>query len=412
MTWDELLQTRTAYILFVRGDHFVCADTSEQSESSAREPGPLIRIWEINRVAAWWSRDDLEAVWAGEALALTRPELSASETQGPRVAWATCWKDCGFVHAAQKSVDFTFPYRNVGTEGLTLEVVGSSCSCTVARLSATELAPAKQGELRGSIDIRGKRGLFHEYLAVRTNDLHSALTVFQVCGGVYPNTVSSVDTLRFGQVLQGGEAVARFFLHDPDTGNLKILRSECRLVSDRASCGTCSVSVNRIAADSPLIGKPGKYPLRVGDYVVDATLSLQTGCPVGPLSGEIVLVSNLPEGMTEIHVGVEAAVRSDIEATPSALLITRKPGDVSGSVVPVRIQLARPQGRTLEIERTWTSGRIPCRATFSGFVGEHGVELLISHTELPAVDPPITGHVHCRFTDGASIELPVVVLLR
>lgn len=97
---------------------------------------------------------------------------------GPEaLAWDSLSKE---LNPTQGATDATVIYSvtNISTSDVLIKAVRPSCGCTVAKLpkSPWVLSPNESGKLEATIDLRGKRGTLHKYLAVDTSSGLKMLT--------------------------------------------------------------------------------------------------------------------------------------------------------------------------------------------------------------------------------------------
>ncbi|MFT4587781.1 MAG: mono/diheme cytochrome c family protein [Candidatus Binatia bacterium] len=81
--------------------------------------------------------------------------------------------------AGETSVRFVFSVTNVSTRPVSIQRVATSCGCTVAQLPAQpwRLAPGEHGELKFTMDLRGRRGSITKTGTIFTSAGVSVLTM-------------------------------------------------------------------------------------------------------------------------------------------------------------------------------------------------------------------------------------------
>jgi len=109
-------------------------------------------------------------------------------------------------------VEHTFRFRNDGTLPLLIEKVRSSCGCTAALASATEIAPGAVGELRTTFDSARFRGPVVKTVYLYVNDPMQSVAQFYLRGAVKSEFVLQPEQLDLGQVAPGETAEARITL--------------------------------------------------------------------------------------------------------------------------------------------------------------------------------------------------------
>lgn len=111
---------------------------------------------------------------------------------GPEVlAWDSISKELNPVQGATEAT-VVYSVTNISTSDILIKAVRPSCGCTVAKLpkSPWVLAPNESGILEATIDLRGKRGTLHKYLAVDTSSGLKMLT-FSVNVADLPTTATA-----------------------------------------------------------------------------------------------------------------------------------------------------------------------------------------------------------------------------
>jgi len=64
----------------------------------------------------------------------------------------------------------TFSFVNTGSDTLVVEELSASCGCTAALLDNDKLAPGEKGEVKVTLNTRGKRGNVRQSVDIFTND--------------------------------------------------------------------------------------------------------------------------------------------------------------------------------------------------------------------------------------------------
>ncbi len=73
----------------------------------------------------------------------------------------------------------TFTFENSGSDTLVVEELSASCGCTAALLDNARLAPGEKGEVKVTLNTRGKRGNVRQSVDIFTNDENAwFVTVF------------------------------------------------------------------------------------------------------------------------------------------------------------------------------------------------------------------------------------------
>lgn len=128
-------------------------------------------------------------VAAALAIAIIGPSpVRAAQTGTPSLAWDATAKSHTLA-AGETSARFTFIVTNLASAEVVVQRVTTSCGCTAAQLPAQpwRLAPGERGELKFTMDLRGRSGSIAKTGTVFTSAGLSILTMTAtVPGGLGP----------------------------------------------------------------------------------------------------------------------------------------------------------------------------------------------------------------------------------
>jgi hypothetical protein len=400
VSFEELARHPGTAVLFVRGNHFVAADPREQdpAKGSARR----LRVYDSDKLAAWWPREELEAVWSGVALLLERPEEGPAA--GPRLRWDTCWQDCGVVQDADVA-RFSFALRNTGAAPLTVEISHSSCQCTTAKLTAKTVPPGGTASLLAQVALTTSRGPFTERVEVRSNDPDRPLTSV-VLGGGATNELVSARAMHWGSVRPGQAVTQRFVVYDPGQGRLSVEGVEwapwpAPPGAARPACRLTARKVRRPADAAKTLSPPVK--VNEGDYLVEAELTVPEGAAPGRVGGTVWVRTNLPGKWAKFDVTLEGQVLSDLEASPAAVVLS---GAEPSAAVTVRVKSVL--GKPVTVEKVEVTGGIPVQAGRARGKADGSAEVSVRLTGEAARSRE--GAVVCHLRGGRSLTVPVVIV--
>ena len=103
-------------------------------------------------------------------------------------------------------VKHTFKIKNAGTAPLILGAVQTSCGCTAAQPTKTNIAPGEESDIAVTFDTRPDHGVATRMVTVATNDpKHQQLTL-TLKGDVKVQVEADPSPLAFGNVKHGTEA--------------------------------------------------------------------------------------------------------------------------------------------------------------------------------------------------------------
>jgi len=118
---------------------------------------------------------------------------------------------------------FDFFVENHGTENLTLEVNGTSCTCTGVDVSNKNVKPGEKSIITVHWNAEESQSTFTQSAALLTNDPSNPDLVFRVRGLYTSPVMPSPASLQFPAVALGREASASFRLFGLERKPLEIL---------------------------------------------------------------------------------------------------------------------------------------------------------------------------------------------
>jgi Protein of unknown function (DUF1573)/Flagellar-associated PapD-like len=96
-----------------------------------------------------------------------------------------------------------FVIRNAGNAPLQIKSVATSCGCTAAKPSKSELAPGEISKITAQVDTRFEQGHSLSVVTVTTNDPHKPTVALKLEGVIKPQVTAQPAALDFGQVRHG-----------------------------------------------------------------------------------------------------------------------------------------------------------------------------------------------------------------
>jgi hypothetical protein len=209
-------------------------------------------------------------------------------------------------------VAHVFKIRNTGTGTLIIGLVQTSCGCTAAKPTKSEVPPGDDTDIGVSFDTRFDNGPATRTITVYTNDPKAQSIVLTMKGDVKVQVEAAPAQVAFGDVKHGTEETRRVLLTD--------LVAEQVAAAPNGVKGSASFKVNSATNSSPNIkvepgarndGKPG----------AGLTITLLKTMPLGAFDDTIkVATSRAP-----VDITVFGTVQGDI---------TVKPAQVSFGIVP------------------------------------------------------------------------------
>jgi hypothetical protein len=114
---------------------------------------------------------------------------SPAASQGPELTVENPVFDFGEIPEGE-SLEHVFTFRNTGNENLLISRVRTSCGCTAALLSASEVPPGAQGNVLATFSSRRFRGAVEKTIYLHTNDPRQSAATLRLRGTVLPQVAS------------------------------------------------------------------------------------------------------------------------------------------------------------------------------------------------------------------------------
>lgn len=198
-------------------------------------------------------------------------------------------QDFGTIYQGQ-TASMTFVFDNIGEEPLIIEDVKSSCGCTAAAASSSEIMPGESGEIKVTFDSTGRLGKESKPIHVHTNDPDRAVLKLMVHGFIKSAVRTSPSYVNFGYVRQGTASAKTIFV-----------RSEK------------GVGILEVETNSPYLLAGLEEGEAENEWNLKVTVA--DNAPLGTIRGG-VFIHSTSEEQPVVRVGVFARVVGDITATP------------------------------------------------------------------------------------------------
>ncbi len=126
--------------------------------------------------------------------------------------------DFGVMEPGSKG-EHNFVVKNVGEYALTLEIVGSTCKCTVGKLDKSLIGPGEQTEINLTWDVKASSEDFGQSAILKTNDPTRGELNLKIKGRAISQMTMAPRSFNFGEVESGEiislESVVYSFMADP-----------------------------------------------------------------------------------------------------------------------------------------------------------------------------------------------------
>jgi len=152
----------------------------------------------------------LEQLWR---IILLCSLLAASPVfaEGPKLIADESAYNFGDVFQGEK-VEKVFLFRNGGNAPLLIERVKSSCGCTAALVSSSELAPGASGELRAIFDSARFSGDVQKSIYLYSNDPARPMVQFILSGSIRQEMTLTPPLVDLGEMKAGSSKEVRVMI--------------------------------------------------------------------------------------------------------------------------------------------------------------------------------------------------------
>ena len=189
------------------------------------------------------------------------------------------------------TVKHTFRLKNAGTAPLTIGSVRTSCGCTAAKPTRSQLLPGEDSAIAVSFDTSSDHGPATRTITVFTNDPNHQQLQLTMRGDVKVQVEASPSLVIFERIKRGTEQSRHVTLTDQ--------------MPDRTFKITSITNSNpniKLASQAIQGAKPGAL----------LTVTLLNAAPAGPIS-DLVKVST---SRTSVEIPVSGTVLGDIDVNP------------------------------------------------------------------------------------------------
>jgi len=116
---------------------------------------------------------------------------AAKSTSGPKIVFEDESHSFGTIKEGLVA-EYTFKFKNTGTEPLILKDVRPSCGCTSPEWSKEPVLPGKTGIIVVKFNSAGRPGKFNKSITITSNIPDQSAVLF-ISGTVTPSTDTSTD---------------------------------------------------------------------------------------------------------------------------------------------------------------------------------------------------------------------------
>ncbi len=119
-----------------------------------------------------------------------------SQTISPKMVFEQTVHNFGKIKEDGGKVEYTFTFKNMGTEPLVIQDVHSSCGCTTPTWSKEPVPPAGTGFIKAVYNPLHRPGNFHKTITIKSNAENSPV-VLQINGEVLSKQNPLTEEYRF-----------------------------------------------------------------------------------------------------------------------------------------------------------------------------------------------------------------------
>lgn len=119
----------------------------------------------------------------------------------PKLEFEKVVHDFGQIKEADGAAEYTFVFRNIGSEPLLINMVKASCGCTTPAWTREPVAPGASGQITARYNTLNRPGPFNKTLTVTSNN-GGGVVVLSIKGSVEPKVKTIEDhlPLKYGSL--------------------------------------------------------------------------------------------------------------------------------------------------------------------------------------------------------------------
>lgn len=240
----------------------------------------------------------------------------------------------GFVSSNYvKPITHTFVFRNIGKEKLVIHRIKSSCGCTSAILSASDIVPGATASIVATLD--NKPGEEKVTISVRSNDPTNATQVLQMNGTIlsaWRYVPTQLDMGAIGKketVTKDVSVTSQYLKEDP----------QYRITSVTAKCPDIQAATMEAPIEEK---KQGKLPYKEIQRMVRVNVTANT--TVGEQSHPVLISTDDPKNPTQT-ITVHWTVEGDLSVIPKKVF----PSEIKGSKKTKDLEISSRSGQPFEV---------------------------------------------------------------
>lgn len=206
--------------------------------------------------------------------------------EGPKISVEKTELHFGEIFQGEK-VEYVFPFRNSGTAPLLIERVRSSCGCTAALVSSSELAPGAGGEVRAVFDSARFAGEVQKSVYLYSNDPLQPMVQFSLRGSILQELTLTPPLVDLGEIKVGAAKEVRLVLANQGDEPIALLGVDV-LAPDLAAELAATTVLPGDTVELRLKSVPGAERKRLNGYLLVKTGSSRVPELRIPVYGSVV----------------------------------------------------------------------------------------------------------------------------
>lgn len=391
LDWSGLRKLEGVAILWVNKNHYIMADPRHKSLNDNS-----LLVFDSG-FGSELRRSQIESMWSGETLVLKQKDSKkGASKEGPSAHLESLLVWTGD-NAADQDRNLTIPVRNTGTRNLEIIDTKTSCGCTSAKATPSEVPPGGVANLEIVFNLQGERGPFVHNVYLKSNDPTSPNTMLVIAGLGTSDRLLSDEALEFGDIYPGSSTRRSVVLRDDGRRSLSEATVTSRIDVESPSAEAWSL---------PHVKASGVRINDHGDVRISVDLETDANCTPQPFKGTVAISYSMGGEARNTVVPFQGTILPPWRPEPSVVILDadsdRDPSSVTRQI------LLKPLSETTEISRDELQIAVEgVNATVNLEFDQYPV--LISKFNAPFFgDGGQSGSILCRFDGGGVIRIPCI----
>jgi hypothetical protein len=223
---------------------------------------------------------------------INSPSFAQDVKLVPDIKFSEVKHDFGTI-AQKEQLSYVYKFRNIGQGNLMIKNIRVACGCAAALISAKEIPPKGEGELKVIFYSQELEGKVVKYIYVSSNDPDEQIVKLEIEAYVKPIMMIDPKRLYLGNI-QKGQSITKDLRVTPNEDNLRVTRVES---TSKYIAATLSESV-----------KEDKKT-----YLIDVTVSPET--PLGRIYEKLKIYTDSPK-QNVMDIAIQGNILGGINLVP------------------------------------------------------------------------------------------------